>query len=115
MAELNVEGDELVLHLSGQERLEAIHGDLRAPLSTIRSVEILNDAHKSADRGVKFGTRIARVVEVATITSKGKRIFAVVHHDTPRGIQINFDGAAQDAWIVGCPNPEEVAALIPIR
>jgi hypothetical protein len=36
VAELQIEGDEVLLHLSRSEKLEAIHGDLRAPLTAIR-------------------------------------------------------------------------------
>ena len=43
MAELQLEGGELVLHLSGVEKAEAVHGDLRVPLSAIRGVEVLDE------------------------------------------------------------------------
>jgi len=33
VAELQVAGGELVLHLSAAEKAEAVHGDLRVPLS----------------------------------------------------------------------------------
>ena len=33
MAELRIDGNQLVLHLSAAEKLEGVHGDLRAPLS----------------------------------------------------------------------------------
>ena len=45
MAELRLEGGELVLHLSGAEKAEAIRGDLRVPLSAVRGVEVVGDAH----------------------------------------------------------------------
>jgi hypothetical protein len=36
MAELLVDGDDLVLHLTTLEELSSIHGDLRAPLGRVR-------------------------------------------------------------------------------
>jgi hypothetical protein len=45
MAELRIEGDELVLHLSTVERVESVHRDLHAPLTAVRAVEVLEDAH----------------------------------------------------------------------
>jgi hypothetical protein len=39
MAELQLEGGELVLHLSGAEKAEAVRGDLCVPVSAIRGVE----------------------------------------------------------------------------
>ena len=113
MAELRVDGNDVVLHLSGAEKAEAVHGDLRAPLSAIRVIEILQDAHRQADQGFKVGMRLPGVAEVATIHSEGRKIFAAVHHDTPRGLRITFEGASYDEWIVGCADPEAVASLLP--
>ena len=110
MAELLIEGDALVLHLSRMEEFEAVHGDLRAPLSAVRSVEVLDDAHEPVDHGFKVGERLPGVSEVASVRTGGQRIFAAVHHDTPRGVRVVFEGAAYDAWIVGAADPEKVAA-----
>jgi hypothetical protein len=115
MAELVVEGDELVLKLSKLEKAEGIHGDLRAPLSSVRGIEVLEDAHKAADFvGIKAGTRIFGVVEVGTVRSARKKIFAAVHRDTPRGVRVILMGANQDEWIVGCADPEALASRIPL-
>jgi hypothetical protein len=67
MAELHLEGDELVLHLSGAEKAEAVHGE---------------------------------------------KVFVAVHHDTPRGVRVRLEGAPWDDWIVGCADPEAVAATL---
>jgi hypothetical protein len=113
MAELRVEGGELVLHLSAAEKLEGVHGDVRAPLSAVRGVEILDDAHKPVgiSSGLKIGTRLPGVVEVGTILGP-KKLFAAVHHDTPRGLRISLDGTFYDEWIVGLADPEGVAARL---
>lgn len=115
MAELLVEGDELVLHLSRGEKLEAVHGDLRAPLSSVGSVEVLEDAHAPVDRGFRVGERIPGRSEVAVVHTGGQRLFAAVHHSTPRGVRVNFDGGGYDAWIVGCADPEAVKQEIDPR
>jgi hypothetical protein len=112
MAELQVEGDELVLHLSRTEKLEAVHGDLRAPRSSVRSVTILEDAHGPSDHGFKVGERLPGYSEVAMVETDGQKLFAVVHHDTPRGVRIDFDGTHYDAWIVGSPDPEALKRRI---
>lgn len=108
MAELLIEGDELVLELTRLEKLEAVHGSLRAPLASVRSVEVLEDAHQPADHGFKVGERLPGVSEVASIFADGQRLFAAVHRDTPRGVLVTFEGADYDAWIVGCADPEAV-------
>ncbi len=113
MAELVVEDTELVLHLSRAEKLEAVHGDLRVPLDSVVGVEVLDDAHRAADvLGVKIGTRLPGVIEVGTVHSGEGTLFAAVHRDTPRGVRVRLTGAAHDAWIVGCADPEAVAATI---
>lgn len=113
MAELHVEGDELVLHLSGFEKVESVHGDLRVPLSAVQRVEVLDNAHQPADIvGLKVGARLYGVFEVATIHGLGKTIFAVVHHDTPRGVRVILEGTAHDEWIVGCADPEAIIASV---
>jgi hypothetical protein len=113
MAELLVDGDEVVLRLSTVEKMEGLHGDLRAPLSAVRDVQVLDDAHAAAGirAGIKVGTRWPGVVEVGRIYG-GKKRFAAVHHDTPRGVRVVLDGTEFDEWIVGCAEPESVAALV---
>jgi hypothetical protein len=112
MAELRRAGSELVLRLSAVEKVEGLHGDLRAPLSAVQAVELLDDAHQPAGlrAGIKVGTRIPGVVEVGTIRGRKRKIFAAVHHDTPRGLRVRLEGADHDEWIVGCANPEAVLA-----
>ena len=114
MAELSIDGDELILHLSAAEKVEGVHGDLRAPLSAVRGVEVLDAAHRDAGlrAGMKIGTRIPGVVEVGVVQGRTRRRFVAVHHDTPRGLSIQLDGTPFDEWIVGCADPEAVAARL---
>jgi len=112
MAELRVEDGELVLHLSRLEQVESVHRDLRAPLSAVRGVEVLEDAHEPADHGFKTGARLPGVAEIATIRDGGQKIFAAVRHDTPRGLRVLLEGSSYDEWIVGCADPEAVKRQI---
>jgi hypothetical protein len=114
MAELRVRGDKLVLHLTATEKLEGVHGDLRAPLSAVRGVEILDDAHAPVGfrSGFKIGTRVPGAVEVGTILGRDRKLFAAVHSDTPRGLRIRLEGSSYDEWIVGCADPESVVATL---
>jgi hypothetical protein len=114
MAELRVQGGDLVLHLTGMEKAEGVHGDLRAPLSAVRGVEILDDAHAPVGihAGIKIGARIPGVIEVGTVQGATKRLFAAVHHDTPRGLRIRLEGSDYDEWMVGCADPEAVVAAL---
>jgi hypothetical protein len=114
MAELRVDGGELTLALSEAEKLESVHRDLRVPLAAVTGVEVLEDAHGPVGitAGVKVGTRIPGVIEVGIIRGATKKLFAVVHHDTPRGVRVRLSGVPWDEWIVGCTDPEAVAARL---
>jgi hypothetical protein len=85
MAGLHLDGDELVLHLSGAEKAEA---------------------------GFKVGMRVPGVATVATVRGHGEKVFVAVHRDTPRGVRVHLEGAPWDEWIVGCADPEAVAATL---
>ena len=110
MAELQIEGDELVLLLSPLEKAEALHGDLRVPRSSVRGVEILDDSIHAV-HGLKFpGSRWPGRFAIGTFIRPGAKSFVVVHHDTPRGIRVKLDGANHDEWIVGVADPDALAA-----
>jgi hypothetical protein len=114
MAELKIDGDELVLHLTTAEKLAGAHRDLRAPRSAVRAAEVIEDAHPEAGirAGLKIGTRIPGLAEVGIVQGATRRRFVAVHHHTPRGLRIELDGTAFDEWIVGCTDPEAVAARL---
>jgi len=115
MAEMQLDGDELVLRLSAAEKAEAVHGDLRVPLSSIIGVEVIDDAHSwtGTDAGFKVGMRLPGVAAVASVSGHGERVFVAVHRHTPRGVRVRLQGALWDEWIVGCADPESVAATVP--
>jgi hypothetical protein len=114
MAELRIVDEELVLQLSGAEKLEGVHGDLHAELSAVDGVELVEDAHGAAGfrAGVKIGTRIPGVVEVGIVQGRSRRLFVAVHHDTPRGIRVRLNGTHFDEWIVGSTDPEAAIAQL---
>ena len=112
MADLRIDGDTVRLNLTTTEKLEGVHGDLSAPIAAILDVEVLDDAHKAAGirAGIKVGTRIPGVLEVGRVAGLQTQRFVAVHHDTPRGIRIRFDGTGGfDEWIVGSSDPEALA------
>jgi hypothetical protein len=114
MAELRRDGGELVLALSRAEKAEAVRGDLRVPVSAMRGVEVLDDAHSwtGIGSGFKVGMRVPGVASVATVHGHGEKVFVAVHRDTPRGVRVRLAGAPWDEWIVGCADPEAVAATL---
>jgi hypothetical protein len=112
MAEIIIEGENLVLKLSKLEAIASVHGDVAVPLSSLRSVEVLDDAHEPADHGFKVGERLPGHSEMGRVFSEGKRLFVEVHHSTPRGLRITFADAGFDEWIVGVTDPESMAETL---
>jgi hypothetical protein len=113
MAELSRQGDELVVMLSRAEKAESIHGDLRMPMSSVRSVEVVEDpfheVHGLRYRGTRLPGRLAVGSFVGSIEDRPLgRTFAAVHHDTPRGIRVRLEGESFDQLIIGVEDPEGV-------
>jgi hypothetical protein len=111
MAELVVEGADLVIQLRTIEKVEAVHGEPRVPLSAVKSVDVLDDVI-GAVHGMRVGTGVPGIVAIGTFTSRAAKIFAVVHHDTHRGVRVLLENAGYDEFIIGCPDPESVAAQL---
>jgi hypothetical protein len=112
MAELVIEGDELVVRLRAVEKVEAVHGEVRVPAAAVRSVEVLEKA-LAAVHGLRApGMAVPGMAAVGTFYRKGVKTFAVVHHDMPRGVRVSLEGADYDQLIVGCEDPEAVAAAL---
>ncbi|MDP9074717.1 MAG: hypothetical protein M3N98_11185 [Actinomycetota bacterium] len=112
MAELEVVEGELVLHLSVVEKAEAVHGDLHVPLSSVRGVEVIDDAHDMTriKTGFKVGMRIPGAASVAVVRRSGHKMFVAVHRDTPRGVRVRLEGGSYNEWIVGATDPESVVS-----
>ena len=113
MAGLIVEGDTLRVHLTEFERAEAVHGEVTVPLSSVRTVDVLDDV-LGAVHGMRVGTGIPGMTAVGTFSSRGSKQFAVVHHNTRRGVRVTLEGEKYTELIVGCDDPETVAAGVPV-
>ena len=113
MAECVVSGDQLVVRLSQIEKLESVHGDVEVPLSSIRSVEVVQNVMDYV-HGWRVGTGIPGSTAVGTFTSKTTKTFGVIHHGQHRGVRILLVGTQFDEILIGCDDPEEVATTIPV-
>lgn len=112
MATLIREDDTLVLQLTTMEKVEGLHGDLRIPFSSVQSVTILEDA-VHAVHGLKMpGTRIPGVLAMGTYMSNEGKTFAIVHHQTKRGVKVALTEALFDTLIVGVDDPEYVVSSL---
>ena len=112
MADLALEGDELVVRLSLLERAESAHGDLRVPRSSITSVEVLEHPVEAVGGWKLVGARLPGSFAIGTFVVDGRRVFAVVHRDTGRGVRIGLRRGSFYELVIGCEDPEGIAASL---
>lgn len=113
MAELTVEGDQVVVTLSRVEKLDALHGSLRFPRDRVRAAEVIDRPIAAVpvmrkERGVWIPGRAA----VGTFARAGERIFAVVRHGTPRGLRLQLEEGPFDEIVLGLSDPEAALAAL---
>jgi hypothetical protein len=99
MADLEVEGNELVLHLRAIEKAEGAHGDIRLPLSAVTAVRSVDDPWPEL-RGIRApGTGLPNVIAVGTRRGKFGKDFAAVHGKGP-AVVVELEGADYGRLVV---------------
>lgn len=99
MAQLRLDGDRLVLDLTGFEKLEAIHGSIAIPSSAVRAVRAVDDPWSEL-RGIRApGTGLPGVVAVGTRRGRDIKDFAAVHGTGP-AVVVELEDADYDRLVV---------------
>ena len=99
VADLEVVGDELVLHLRAIEKAEGAHGDIRVPLSAVTAVRSVDDPWPEL-RGIRApGTGLPNVIAVGTRRGGFGKDFAAVHGKGP-AVVVELDGAPYRRFVV---------------
>lgn len=110
MAELRVEGGELVVAMSELEKLGAFRGDVRLPLTALRAVRVAEDPRQEL-RGIRApGTGIPGIIALGARRGEGHD-FAAVYHDRP-AVVVDLEGATFDRLVISVDNPEATASAI---
>ena len=111
MADLEVEGNELVLHLRAIEKAEGAHGDIRLPLSAVTAVRSVDDPWPEL-RGIRApGTGLPNVIALGTRRGKFGKDFAAVHGKGP-GVVVEFEGQRFERWVLTTDDPDSVVAAV---
>jgi hypothetical protein len=114
MAELTIEGEDLVVRLSSLERLGAFRGDVRVPLSTVREVRVSAEPWAEL-RGLRApGTGIPGVISLCTRRGRGFRDFAAVYRRQP-AVVVECSGAPFDRLVISCADAEAKARMLEER
>jgi hypothetical protein len=110
MAELRIEADELVVELSELEKIGALRGDVRVPLTAVRDVRVAEDPRPEL-RGMRApGTGIPGVIALGSRRGQGHD-FAAVYHNRP-AVVVDLEAAAFDRLVITVPDPQSTAATV---
>jgi hypothetical protein len=112
MAEVFVEDDKLVVRLSLLERAESAHSDVRVPRDEITKIEVLEHPVDAVGGWKLVGARLRGSFAIGTFVVDGRRVFAVVHRDTGRGLRITLSRGSFYELVIGCDDPEAVVASL---
>jgi hypothetical protein len=111
MAELKVDGNELVLHMHTLEKAEGFHGDIRLPLSAVDTVRLVDDPWPEL-RGIRApGTGVPEVIAVGTRRGGFGKDFAAVHGRGP-AVVVELTGAEFGRLVVTSDDAPEVVARL---
>ena len=108
MAELTRDGADLVVALNDREKVEAVHGDVRAPMTSVRAIEAVDDAVHAVPGLKVIGSGWPGRFAIGTFSGgpDDLKTFAVVHHDHPRGLRVQLNGERFDQVVISCEDPE---------
>jgi len=109
VARLDVAGDELILHLSGLERLGGfVRGDAHIPLAAVRGARAVENPWKEL-RGIRSpGTGFPGVIALGTRRFSGGKDFAAVYGKGP-GVVVDLAGVDFARLVVSTRDAEAVA------
>jgi hypothetical protein len=111
MADLRIEGADLVVRLSPMEKLGAFRGDVRVPLSTVTAARVSKDPWSEL-RGIRSpGTGFPGVISLCTRRGGGIRDFAAVYRRTP-AVVVETRGADFDRLVISRRDAEEKVRMI---
>jgi len=112
VAEITVDGADVVVRLSALEKLGALRGDVRVPRSAVRECRVAENPWSEL-RGIRApGTGWPGLISLCTRRGEGIRDFAAVYRNRP-ALVVELDGAEFNRLVVSVKDEafaEEVAA-----
>jgi hypothetical protein len=111
MANLAIDAEELVVHLSPLERLGALHGDVRVGLSSVKRAWVTTTPWSEL-RGFRApGTGIPWVIMLGTTRGAFGRDFCAVYGQKPALI-VELEGAEFSRLVISVADPQVVAQRV---
>ncbi|MGY1623925.1 hypothetical protein ACI789_17140 [Geodermatophilus sp. SYSU D00965] len=111
MSTVSLTAQELVIELTTAEKVAALHGDLRIPLSAITGVEVVPDA-LGAVRGLRApGLALPGRAKIGTWRAREGAEFVVARRDQP-GVRFTLTGHELASVLLGDEDAESLAERI---
>ncbi len=112
MADLVIEGAELVVRLNVLEKLGAFRGNVRVPVTDVMSVRVSDDQWSEL-RGMRApGTGIPGVIALCTRRAPGIRDFAAVYGRRRKAVVVDCSGVDINRIVVTRGDADEKARVI---
>lgn len=111
MAQLKIDGSDLVVELTPLERLGALCSGVRVPLSSVISVKV-TDSPYSVLRGMRIGTALPFVIVLGRMVTWSSGTDFVALYGTPRSAIITLEGAGFARLILSDPDLSVLEQLI---
>src|SRR5258708_1911689 len=114
MAQVHIEGENLIVDIEGLDKLWTFRSRLTIPLSNVRGATIdpgiVNDR-----KGIRApGTYVPGVIVAATYHSEGERVFWDVH-DPAKAVVIELADEKYARLVIGVDDPQATVSLIEHR
>ena len=113
MAEIQVEGGRVSIHLSVAEKIGALHGDVHFPVSAVRAVRVVDRPFGEIEGFRAPGTGVPGVIALGTYRARGGQDFVAVYRGE-RGvvIEIDADNTKYRRVILSAEDPDRVRSLV---
>lgn len=109
MGRLEVDGSDLVLRLTRREKVAGFHGDIRAPLTSIRSVGVPKHSWLELRGWRMAGIFIPRIVMLGTRRHATGYDFVLLHGNRP-AVQVELATGRFERWMVSVEEGEDPQA-----
>ncbi|TFV58815.1 hypothetical protein E4P42_09930 [Mycobacterium sp. PS03-16] len=111
MAQVRRVGQDLEVRLTVGEKIAALRGDLRVPLSAVTAVDVVTEPLAAVTGARAPGLGLPGRAKIGTWRQRGRRTFAVARAHVP-AVRIALSGQRDDVLIVSLPDAEAVAASL---
>jgi hypothetical protein len=112
MADIEIAGDRLIVHVRGADKFLALRSQLEVPLEHVAAVEVNpRDAH-GVWHGLRMGgTNVPGLITAGNFVQHGEWAFWDVH-DPNRSIAIRLHDETYAKLVIGVDDPDATAAAI---